>query len=170
MGTESSSKAPSPVLFSSCVKNPPGFPRDSIEELKPRSLSLFSPGSPTLPESIYGAYCTKYLSTPQSSSSASSLRQALSLLLSYYHLLPSAVSPFTHSRTLSFSLTGFTCTLVIFFWRLLYSKRHFLVRFFFFLEILRPQVSITQTRDTALLTSGELFSYILAAPALRSVS
>lgn len=90
-------------------------------------------------------YCTPSL-TPRSSSSASPLRQVLSLVLSLWHSSLSHV----HTHTLSFFLTSFICTLIIFFffffWRLLYSKRHFLVRFFFFLEILRnPQVPITQT-------------------------
>lgn len=140
-GTESSGKALLPRLFSSCVKIPFEFLHDLIEEPKSRLLSVLL---------IYQLYRNRFtghiiarqiirllgLPFPLLSSSISfSPPPPLS-----YYFFSSILSSFLRSRMLSFSLTDFICTLIIFFWRLLYSKRHFLVRFFFSLEILRPKL------------------------------
>lgn len=99
-----------------------------------------------------------------------------SLALNFFRFFSSFSSFISFPLTLSFSASlihsyaqslplslWFYLHIYNFFWCLLYSKRHFLVRFFSWRSWHSLQPFI-QTQDIVLLTNGELFSYILAAP------
>lgn len=117
-------------ILDCCIKIPIGFLR-VIEESK---LHVCFPGY-RRPESIYWILLHANIFLDRSLAlnffSASSLRQALSLSLVSLPLTLSFSASFVHSyaQSLSLSLIDFTFTFIIFFWCLLYSKRHFLVRF-----------------------------------------
>lgn len=148
-----------PQLFSSCVRTPLKFPRDLIEELKPRSLSVLLFTNFTgidLPGILL--HTKSYDSLVFLSSPSSSLVLSLLLDTLFFHT-------FTHALFLShwFHLHTYN-----FFWRLLYSKRHFLVRFFFFLEIMRPNLNYSDSRHCSANERRAFFYiYLLLHSSLR---
>lgn len=114
-------------------------------------------------------YCTLNFSiarTSLSSSSASSLHR----ILSYFFLSLSLLSSFIHAYTLflflSRSRSLISSSHLQFFFGAFCIQRHFLVRFFSSWKSWSSALfkHSFKSQDLALLTSGEHFLYILAAP------
>lgn len=163
---ESSGKAPPALLF--LRKNSAWVPRRLlIGELRPLSILLVY--------KLHRNRFTGHIIARQifrllgfSLPPFLSVKLSLALALSRIIFSPRLLSSFT--RTLSFSLTGFICILIIFFLAPFVFKKTFSSPFLFLLGNRETQAPITQTQDTALLTSGELFFIYTCCSALRSVS
>lgn len=164
-GTECSSKTHYNLLrlFDCCIKISFGF-LCVIEESKHICFSGYY-----RPESICRILLHANFSTALwlSIFSASSLRQKSPFVSLPF--VPRIFRAFIRAISPSLSLSDFTFTFIIFFWCLLYLKRHFLVHFSPWKSWHSLQTFI-QTQDISLLMNGELFFIYTCCPVLCSIS
>lgn len=165
-GTECSSKTHYNLLrlFDCCIKiSFEFFFFCVIEESKHLFLWLSSTGI-NLPDIIARQFldCSLALNFFVSSLRQKNSFVSLPFFPRIFHTFIRAISP-------SLSLSDFTFTFIIFFWCLLYSKRHFLVHFSSWKSWHSLQ-SFIQIQDITLLMNGELFFIYTCCPALCSRS
>lgn len=121
-----------------------------------------------IPEIDRAHYCTPNLSTPRSPLPLFlSVKLSLSLSLSFVRLAFNTLPRLFHTFTHPFSLTGFICTLIIFFWRLF--KKTFSGPFLFLLENPETRFSHSVSRYRSANERRAFFIYTCCS-ALRSVS
>lgn len=144
-----------PRLFSSCVKIPLEFLRDLIEEPKNPSSAFRS----FLVRQLYRNRFTGHIIARQIFRLLGlPLPLLLSTQLSFsYYLFSSTLSRPSHVHALFFSRWFHLHTYNFFFGAFCIQKDIFWFVSFFLLGNPETQAPVTQTQDTALLTSGELF-------------